>query len=165
MIEEMGVITSVDANRVTVQTQMKNACASCAQKSHCGTGVIARAVASRTHDVELAVDGAETLQAGQQVRLGIPEADLVRASASVYLTPLFALLFGALAGKVLLPMIGLFAEGWLILFTFAWVVIALRVLRFRTQQQCQQRFQPLFLGAQEAASVTGNKGSVEEPAQ
>lgn len=148
MIEEKGVITSIEANRITIQTQLKNSCASCAQKSHCGTGVIARAVASRSHNVELALNSATgQLKPGQQVKLGIPEADLVRASAMVYLLPLIALIAGALAGHWLLPALGVFPEGWLILFTFAWVVVALSFLRFRTRQQCQQSFQPHFLGA------------------
>jgi len=165
MIEETGVIKNVDANHITVQTQMKNACASCAQKSHCGTGVIARAVASRIHEVEIAVAATENLQAGQQVTLGIPEETLLSASASVYLLPLFALIFGALAGQFLLPLFGLFSEGWLILFTFTWLVIALRLLRFRTQQQCQQSFQPVFLGSRSTASIVAPTRSVKETGQ
>lgn len=151
MIEESGVVTAIESNRITIQTQMKNSCASCAQKSHCGTGVIARAVADRSHKLELASNiTSEPLQVGQAVKLGIPEADLVRASAVVYLLPLLALIVGALTGQWLLPTLGFISEGWLILFTFTWVLIALRFLRFRTKQQCQQRFQPHFLGAVDA---------------
>ena len=165
MIEETGVIKNVDDNHITVQTQMKNACASCAQKSHCGTGVIARAVAARSHDVEIAIAATDDLQVGQQITLGIQEETLLRASASVYLLPLFALIFGALVGKYLLPMFGLLSEGWLILFTFTWVIIALTLLRFRTQQQCQQGFQPIFLGVRSATSVVAPTRSARETEQ
>lgn len=149
MIEETGVVKQVDKNHITIETQMKNACASCAQKSHCGTGVIARAVASRSHLVDVISErDLSDITPGQTIKIGIPEADLIRASALVYLLPLLALVSAALFGQLLLPMLGLNAEGWLILFTFIWVAIALRLIRFRTREQCSQRFQPQIISTQ-----------------
>ncbi len=148
MIEEVGVVQQVSDNQIVVQTELQNSCHACAQKSHCGTGVIARAIADRISDVVVDYEPSnELLVVGQQVRLGVKEESLLAASSIMYLVPLFALISGALIGQQLLPILGFSGESWLIIFTVVWVWLAYRGIRIWTKKHCHQKFSPILMGS------------------
>lgn len=157
MLEEVGVVKEVTNNQITIQTELKNACHACAQKSHCGTGVIARAVANRISDVVVNYEKPEqSISVGQKVRLGVAEEKLLTASSVVYLVPLLALILGAVIGQELLPALGFTGEGWVIGFTAFWVWLAYRFIRVWTRTLCRHQFEPVFLGVASSDEKSGN---------
>ncbi|MCY7296607.1 SoxR reducing system RseC family protein [Alteromonas sp. a30] len=147
MIEEIGTVKQVDSEHIVVQTQLKNACQACSQKSQCGTGVIARAVAKKHSDIAFSAEEQTHLyQAGEQVRLGVNEESLLAASAIMYVFPLMALILGALLGQLVLPVLGLSGEGFIIALAFLSMLGAFKIVKKWTRRQCAGRFQPILLG-------------------
>ncbi len=90
MIEELGVVTAVSADHIWVETQIKTTCSGCEQNTSCGTGMIAKTVASKSQMLKLACR--EQAVVGQQAKLGLPEQTLVGVSALFYLFPLFVMI-------------------------------------------------------------------------
>jgi len=131
MIEEIGVIRSIEQHNnqqvVMVETQIKSTCGSCEAQSNCGTGAIAKVFASKREMLRLQLN--ELVEVGQKVSLGIPEESLLKASAMVYCLPLFTLVLSALVGQTILPLVGLVAEGWLILFCAINTYLTFRLVR------------------------------------
>ncbi|MFT5676558.1 MAG: sigma-E factor negative regulatory protein RseC, partial [Paraglaciecola sp.] len=113
MIEEIGVITAIDKKDneqyIWIETQIKTTCGGCQANDNCGTGIVAKAFTPKKEQLHLACD--ETVNVGQQVKLGIPEEDLLMASALVYLLPIVVVLLTAVIAQFVFPMLGLHAEG------------------------------------------------------
>ncbi|MEC8377515.1 MAG: SoxR reducing system RseC family protein, partial [Pseudomonadota bacterium] len=72
MIKETATVVAVDGDKVTVEAAIKSTCNSCQAQSDCGTGVVSRALAPKTQ--YLTLNTPMTVQVGQQVTVGIPEA-------------------------------------------------------------------------------------------
>lgn len=113
MIEELGVVTAVSAGHIWVETRIKTTCGGCEQNTHCGTGVVAKTVASKSQTIKLACD--EKAAVGQQVKLGLPEQTLVGLSALFYIFPLFVMIFVGLVAELICAQIGVDNELWVIL--------------------------------------------------
>lgn len=123
MIEEIGEVCVVEQREpgqqkqvVWVETQIKSTCGSCEAQSNCGTGAIAKVFAHKREKLRFEIN--ETVSIGQKVKLGIPEENLLKASALVYFLPLCVLVISALAAQFLLPLIGLTNEVWVVLCSF-----------------------------------------------
>lgn len=112
MIEEIGTITAVDEDHIWVETEIKSTCGSCAVNDNCGTGVVAKAFAPKKEVLILRCQ--QQAEVGQQVKLGIPESQLLSASALVYMLPLTVLVLSALLGQWSLAQFGLTSELWII---------------------------------------------------
>jgi|TARA_B110000902_G_scaffold141147_1_gene162993 sigma-E factor negative regulatory protein RseC len=147
MIEEIGVICAIEYHNsqqvVLVETQIKSTCGSCEAQSNCGTGAIAKVFASKRETLRFRLN--EMVEVGQKVSLGIPEENLLKASALVYCLPLFALVLSALVGQSILPLIGLIAEGWLILFSAFSTYFTFRFVRRFLSRSDQGDFHPRIL--------------------
>jgi|TARA_B110000503_G_scaffold94789_1_gene142739 sigma-E factor negative regulatory protein RseC len=147
MIEEIGVICAIEHHNsqqvVLVETQIKSTCGSCEAQSNCGTGAIAKVFASKRETLRFRLN--EMVEVGQKVSLGIPEENLLKASALVYCLPLFALVLSALVGQSILPLIGLIAEGWLILFSAFCTYFTFRFVRRFLSRSDQGDFHPRIL--------------------
>ena len=147
MIEEIGVICAIEHHNsqqvVLVETQIKSTCGSCEAQSNCGTGAIAKVFASKRETLRFRLN--EMVEVGQKVSLGIPEENLLKASALVYCLPLFALVLSALVGQTILPLIGLIAEGWLILFSAFSTYFTFRFVRRFLSRSDQGDFHPRIL--------------------
>jgi sigma-E factor negative regulatory protein RseC len=147
MIEEIGVICAIEQHNnqqvVMVETQIKSTCGSCEAQPNCGTGIIARVFASKREMLRFQVN--ELVAVGQKVSLGIPEENLLKASAMVYCLPLFALVLSALVGQAVLPLVGLMAEGWLILFSVICTYLTFRSVRRYLSSSDQGDFYPRIL--------------------
>lgn len=154
MIEEIGVVKSVSAGEVIVTTQMQNACNGCAQRSHCGTGALARTLSDKEREVRFPLPQAPQaddnqsaqLHVGKQVKLGILEQRLLQASFVMYLLPLVSLVIGAVVANALLPKLGLTSELWVIGVTFLWFAATFNGIRIWSRKRCQSRFAPILLG-------------------
>jgi sigma-E factor negative regulatory protein RseC len=147
MIEEIGVICAIEYHNsqqvVLVETQIKSTCGSCEAQSNCGTGAIAKVFASKRETLRFRLN--EMVEVGQKVSLGIPEENLLKASALVYCLPLFALVLSTLVGQSILPLIGLIAEGWLILFSAFSTYFTFRFVRRFLSRSDQGDFHPRIL--------------------
>jgi sigma-E factor negative regulatory protein RseC len=147
MIEEIGVISAIEQHNsqqvVLVETQIKSTCGSCEAQSNCGTGAIAKVFASKRETLRFRLN--EIVEVGQKVSLGIPEENLLKASALVYCLPLFTLVLSALAGQTILPLLGLISEGWLILFSAFSTYFTFRFVRRFLNNSDQGDFHPRIL--------------------
>ena len=147
MIEEIGVICAIEYHNsqqvVLVETQIKSTCGSCEAQSNCGTGAIAKVFASKRETLRFRLN--EMVEIGQKVSLGIPEENLLKASALVYCLPLLALVLSALVGQSILPLIGLIVEGWLILFSAFSTYFTFRFVRRFLSRSDQGDFHPRIL--------------------
>ncbi len=147
MIEEIGVICAIEYHNsqqvVLVETQIKSTCGSCEAQSNCGTGAIAKIFARKREILRFRLN--EMVEVGQKVSLGIPEENLLKASALVYCLPLFALVLSALVGQSILPLIGLIVEGWLILFSAFSTYFTFRFVRRFLSRSDQGDFYPRIL--------------------
>jgi len=147
MIEEIGVICAIEQHNsqqiVIVETQIKSTCGSCEAQSNCGIGAIAKVFATKRETLRFRLN--EVIEVGQKVSLGIPEENLLKASAMVYCFPLLALIMSALIGQTILPLVGLMAEGWLILFTAICSYLTFMFVRRFLSSSDQGDFYPLIL--------------------
>jgi sigma-E factor negative regulatory protein RseC len=147
MIEEIGIISAIEQHNyqqvILVETQIKSTCGSCEAQSNCGTGAIAKVFASKREMLRFRLN--EIVEVGQKVSLGIPEENLLKASALVYCLPLGALILSALIGQTILPLVGLIAEGWLILFSAFSSYFTFRFVRRFLSRSDQGDFHPRIL--------------------
>jgi sigma-E factor negative regulatory protein RseC len=147
MIEEIGVISAIEQHNsqqvVLVETQIKSTCGSCEAQSNCGTGAIAKVFANKRETLRFRLN--EMVEVGQKVSLGIPEENLLKASAIVYCLPLLTLVLSAIVGQSLLPLLGLMAEGWLILFSVFCTYCTFMFVRRFLSRSDQGDFYPRIL--------------------
>jgi sigma-E factor negative regulatory protein RseC len=96
VIEEIGVVVSVDGDMAEVEGQRRSTCGSCAVNGACGTSLIDRYL-GRKRSLLRAYNpiGAGP---GDPVVLGVPEGALLEASFVAYLVPVLAMIGGAIAG-------------------------------------------------------------------
>jgi sigma-E factor negative regulatory protein RseC len=106
MIEEPGIVVSIEGPYAHVETERRSACGGCAAHGACGTSLIERFFGRRAVRVR-ALNQAQAA-VGERVVVGISEQGLLSASFAVYLAPLVGLVGGALAGDGL---IGGFTAG------------------------------------------------------
>lgn len=104
MIEQHAQVIRVEGEEIWIRTEAQSGCHSCGAKSGCGSALIARFFPQRvTQKLPLPRDGAAaTPVPGDRLVLGIDEAFLQRISLVLYLLPLLGLLFGAIAGQMIL---------------------------------------------------------------
>lgn len=143
MIEEIGVITAVDKDHIWVETEVKTTCGSCEAQENCGTGVVAKAFSPKKE--QLILRCSQEAQVGQRVKLGIQESHLVKASALIYVVPLFALIASALVAQAILPLLGLSHELWVIGFAFFVTFLCFRWIKSIMQPASQHKFQPRLI--------------------
>ncbi len=106
MIEQAGVVVTVQGEYALVDGNRSTACGSCSARSGCGVSVLARVFGGRP--VHLRALNRINARVGDPVVIGISEAGLLRGSMAVYLAPLAGLIVGALAGSWL-------GQGWSVL--------------------------------------------------
>lgn len=101
MIREVGEVIACEPGWVTIRTQLRQGCGGCQHNSHCGAGLLSKALPGRSRD--LTVPMTNPPAPGAQVELLLPEQAMVRFSALVYLVPLLALTLGVALGTQLWP--------------------------------------------------------------
>ncbi|WP_298442401.1 SoxR reducing system RseC family protein [uncultured Ferrimonas sp.] len=96
MIEAIATVEGYHHGQLTISWFSQTACGHCEQADECGSGVVAKAMAPKQN--RLTLDSPTSYPVGSQLRIGIAEQDLLRASAAVYLLPLMTgLLLAVLA--------------------------------------------------------------------
>ncbi|MBV0933547.1 SoxR reducing system RseC family protein [Marinobacterium weihaiense] len=99
MIEELAVVSAIGHDGVRVIAARNSACAQCASKSNCATGVLSEWREGKTVEIDVDNPDAILVSPGQQVMIGLEEGSLMRASLLLYLLPLALLILGALVGS------------------------------------------------------------------
>jgi sigma-E factor negative regulatory protein RseC len=147
MLEEIGVVSSIekqaDSQIICVETQIKSTCGSCEAQSNCGTGAIAKVFANKREKLTFNYQG--VISIGQQVKLGIPEQSLLKASSLVYILPIFVLIFSALLAQNVLPLIGLTAELWVIICAFSAAGLSFKGINIYLNQTNFDDYHPKIL--------------------
>ena len=101
MIKESGRVVAVERDSLWVETVQQSSCNSCAAKSGCGQGLMAKWGLQSSHiRVLLAGRGNDAYPIGSRVEFGVPEAVVVNGSLLVYLLPLLGLVIGAGLGEL-----------------------------------------------------------------
>lgn len=108
MIEEAGVVVTVEPDAVWVATQRKTTCGSCSARITCGQGLMTSLASDKKpHLIKISTN--LLLREGDQVTLGMPEELLVRSAFLVYMLPLLAMFISALGVNALNA-----SEPWII---------------------------------------------------
>ncbi|MDA0423652.1 SoxR reducing system RseC family protein [Stutzerimonas frequens] len=141
MIEEIAVVSAVEADSVRVTAARTSACAQCASKSNCSQGVLSQWGQGKTVEIEILNPDALPVRPGQQVMIGLEEDSLVRASLLVYLLPLALLVVGALLGAAL----ELMEWQQVVLAMLSMAVGFVLVRRLSTGGGDELRYQPVLL--------------------
>lgn len=141
MIEENGVIVSLDGQYARIAASEEGGCHSCASSGVCGTSVLAPFFGKKQR--LLLAENTINAQPGDEVVIGLNKMAVVTSSLAVYLLPLIALVIGAVIGDVLAQLAGLedgetvsifFGSGAAIL-TFVGVRRVLKSALFTTMLQ------------------------------
>ena len=90
MVEEIATVVSVEQKGVWLTTTPVASCNACQVSEDCGTGIVAKTLTPKT--LHFFVASELELLAGEQVKIGIAEQNLVMAAAMVYLLPLLLML-------------------------------------------------------------------------
>jgi sigma-E factor negative regulatory protein RseC len=99
MIEEPGLVVTVEGEYAEVQTQRRGACGGCSANGVCGTSLLERYLGRRS--VHLRALNRAGAGVGDRVLVGVSEQGLVKAAVAGYLLPLLGLIAGALLGQSL----------------------------------------------------------------
>ncbi len=144
MMTALATVMAVQNNKhgfhVELSCEQKTSCSSCSSSKSCGTGIVSKAIGSKSLRWHLDTDKA--VAQGQVVEIGFPEKSLLQSAALVYLVPLFMMMVGAwLAERWLAPLFGM-GEGIVILTSLASIGLGIslakvwsRQLEKRTEQE------------------------------
>jgi sigma-E factor negative regulatory protein RseC len=102
MIKELAHVVAVGVGKVTVKSQIKSTCSSCAQVDNCGSGQIAKALPQAQLTLTLPYEKqaiGSSLKEGDCVIIALPEKDILLSAGQVYLLPLFGLISFSAVGQ------------------------------------------------------------------
>lgn len=105
MVEEPGVIISLDGDYASVAPLPATDCKSCAASGACGTTLLAPLFSKKKR--LLVAENSINARPGDEVVIGLNRTALVFASLMVYLLPLLVLVIAAIAGESLALVLGL----------------------------------------------------------
>ena len=142
--EELATVVAIEGDHAWVECERRSACSGCQQQSNCGTGTVAKAFVMKQQRLRIALTA--EVSVGQQVRLGIPQASILRGAALVYVLPLFCLLAGALLGQLWLVPLLAGGEGITILSCLLGGVIGFSLVRYFSTRLEQGAYGPRMLG-------------------
>ena len=97
MIEEQGVVVTLDGDYVEVRTERRRTCGGCSADGACGTSLLDRFLGRRV--VLVRARNPVGAAVGERVVVGVSEAGLVRAALAAYLMPILGLVVGAVVGQ------------------------------------------------------------------
>lgn len=94
MVEEIATVVACDNDGVWLTTTPVASCNACQASDDCGTGIVAKTLTPKS--LQFFVPSTLKLLPGEQVKIGLPEPQLLKAALMVYLLPLSLLLLAAL---------------------------------------------------------------------
>ena len=103
MMEEKATIVAMNKDTITLASDVKSSCSSCAQSTTCSSGQVAKAFPHRT--LEFSIPFSHTKHAhltlGDQVTVALPEIDVLKSAWQVYLYPIIGLISFSLVSQLL----------------------------------------------------------------
>lgn len=97
MIEEQGVVVSMDTRGAVVETRRSSTCGTCQASTGCGTAVLQQVLGRQSARVTALAPF--PVRPGDQVILGLDDGALLRGSVALYGLPLAGLFSGALVAS------------------------------------------------------------------
>lgn len=144
MIKETAMVIAVDGDSVTVEAAIKSTCNACQAQSDCGTGVISRAIAPKTQQLTLRTP--MTVNVGQKVIVGIPEAGILSASAWLYLLPLITFMGTYSAFMSVLSGTAIAHELWATIPSAFTTFVVYKLIAYKLKWVESTKYQPVLLG-------------------
>jgi sigma-E factor negative regulatory protein RseC len=104
-MRENATIIALENDCVWVETLRQGSCSSCSASAGCGQGLMSKMLPGREHYIRALIEQQQLqgLAIGQTVAIEVPDAQILEASAVVYLVPLVLLIAGAMLGTWVLP--------------------------------------------------------------
>ena len=96
-MEELATVVHVEANTISVTSEVKSACSGCQQVDNCGSGQVAKAFP--TKKLSLSLQSNLSVKVGDTVILGLSDDCLLQSAWQVYLFPVFGLISFAGMGQ------------------------------------------------------------------
>jgi len=96
-MEELATVVHIEANSISVTSEVKSACSGCQQVDNCGSGQVAKAFP--TKKLSLTLKSNLSVKVGDTVILGLSDDCLLQSAWQVYLFPLFGLISFAGLGQ------------------------------------------------------------------
>ncbi|WP_456296687.1 SoxR reducing system RseC family protein [Vibrio sp. AK197] len=112
---------------VQLNCEQKTSCSSCSSQKSCGTGIVSKAVGNKALNWTLKTN--QDVHTGQVVEIGFPERSLILSAMVVYITPLCAMILGALLGQWWLAPLLSAGEGAVIASSAAFVALGMIVAK------------------------------------
>lgn len=146
MIEQTAMVVALDGNDVWVESTRQSVCAGCTINKGCGAKIASQIF--KTAPLRLRLQGSRGLEIGDQVRLGVDEGILVRASLAAYLVPLLFMIVFSMAGEFFASkLLGQHTELPTALSGMAGLAAGLFWLTRHSRKFCHDnRYQPVILG-------------------
>ncbi len=96
MLYQRATVVETTDHTICLEAERQSTCGQCQLKKGCGTGLLSEHVGKRFS--RIVIDKTTEVSLGQKVSLAIPEQNLLRGAALVYLLPLLLMfLFAAVA--------------------------------------------------------------------
>jgi len=137
MLEETAHVVEVHDGLLIAETRSRSGCSHCGNGS-CTTSVVAKLFGVRRN--RLVMENSLGARPGDQVRIGIPDRSLVRASLMAYLLPLIFMLgitaLGNLAGV---------SEFFLSLLALAGLAMGFFIVHWVSRGGLSHRYEPRLL--------------------
>ncbi|MCK5359702.1 MAG: SoxR reducing system RseC family protein [Gammaproteobacteria bacterium] len=105
IVEEPGVVVSLDGNIASIAPVTQSGCQSCASSGSCGTSFLAPLFTNKQR--LLVAENTINARPGDEIIIGLNRTALVSASLMVYLLPLVVLVLAAAAGEAIAQSYGL----------------------------------------------------------
>jgi sigma-E factor negative regulatory protein RseC len=99
MLEEQGLVVSLQGQFASITPVEQSGCQSCASNSMCGSALLKPLFGKRQY--LLIAKNSVNARPGEQVTIGLNRMALVISSLMVYLLPLLMLILGAIVGKAI----------------------------------------------------------------
>ncbi len=142
MIEAFATVIATKPGFVRVEYKRSSACGHCQQASTCHVSAIAKEEEkNNTQVIDIACSLA--LDVGQQVRVGIPENELLKGALLVYILPLFFIIMGAAIGQF---MAVANAEWPSIAGAFLGGCLGFLLMRLKSAKLTESEYKPVILG-------------------
>ncbi|TYK65077.1 SoxR reducing system RseC family protein [Colwellia echini] len=161
MIKELTNVVAINAKSITVTSQIKSTCSSCAQVDSCGSGQVAKALPQGKLTLTLPYDINKTdasgnkLQLGDCVVLALPEQDILSSAGQVYLLPLLGLISFSALGQWLLNQQFFSHELFAVGFGIGGAYLGYRIAKYQQQSGKQSaKLQPKIIEIIPAANNT-----------
>jgi sigma-E factor negative regulatory protein RseC len=101
-MEELAEVIAIESGMISVVSQVKSSCNSCAQVSTCASGQVAKAIPHKKSSFilpESALLNNQRVEVGDCVVLTLPEVDVLKSAWQVYLLPIMGLLVFSALGQ------------------------------------------------------------------